>query len=76
MLAAETLDKLKKLVKKQAEEQPTVIVKSKSLVRGRKADRGGSASAAQKKTDHEVQVIDEPRKESPKKKNMMKASVS
>lgn len=50
LLASETLDKLKKLVKTKAnDEQPTAIVKSKSLVRGRKSERGGSASTVPKK---------------------------
>lgn len=71
-MASETLEKLKKLVKKQGDEPPTAIVKSKSLVRGRKT---GSASAAQKRTEQDEQVDLQLRKESPKKKSM-KSSVS
>jgi hypothetical protein len=77
-LTSETLDKLKKLVKRQSDEPPTAIVKSKSQVRGRKSDRGGSATAAALKKPAEVDenVELEPRiKESPKKKSM-KSSVS
>ena len=77
LLTSETLDKLKKLVKRQSDEPPTAIVKSKSQVRGRKSDRGGSATAAAVKKSAEVDenVELEPRKESPKKKSM-KSSVS
>ena len=78
VLTSETLDKLKKLVKRQSDEPPTAIVKSKSQVRGRKSDRGGSATAAAVKKSAEVDenVELEPRiKESPKKKSM-KSSVS
>lgn len=76
-MTSDTLDKLKKLVKRQSDEPPTAIVKSKSLVRGRKSDRGGSATAAAVKKSVEVDenVELEPRKESPKKKSM-KSSVS
>jgi hypothetical protein len=71
------LDKLKKLVKRQSDEPPTAIVKCKSLVRGRKSDRGGSATAAavKKYADVDENVELETRKESPKKKSM-KSTVS
>jgi hypothetical protein len=78
LLTSETLDKLKKLVKRQSDEPPTAIVKSKSQVRGRKSDRGGSATAAasvKKPAEVDENVELEPRKESPKKKSM-KSSVS
>lgn len=71
-MTSETLDKLKKLVKRQSDEPPTAIVKSKSLVRGRKSDRGGSATAAVLKKSAEVDenVELDSRIESPKKKSM------
>ena len=78
-MTSEKLDKLKKLVKRQFDEPPTAIVKSKSLVRGRKSDRGGSATAAAlKKSAAEVdENVDlETCKGSPKKKSMKSSTVS